>query len=79
LSQRYGLGLGGRSAWTQLIDGASVRRQPGTVALLAAVGLQAPGFESVPGLHLYHFTTALNRNGQQFAARMIAAEALSRT
>jgi hypothetical protein len=79
LSQRYGLGLGGRSEWTRLIDGASIRRQPGTVALLAAIGLQAPGFESVPGLHLYHFTTALNRNGQQFAARMIAAEALSRT
>jgi hypothetical protein len=79
LSQRYGLGLGGRSEWTRLIDGASIRRQPGTVALLVAIGLQAPGFESVPGLHLYHFTTALNRNGQQFAARMIAAEALSRT
>lgn len=79
LSQRYGLGLGGRSAWTAMIDGASLRRQAGTVAVLAAVGLQAPGFEAVPGLHLYHLTTALSRNGQEFAARMIAAEALSRT
>jgi hypothetical protein len=79
LSQRYGLGLGGRSPWTVMIDGASLRRQSGTVALLAAVGLQAPGFEAVPGFHLYHLTTALNRNGQEFAARMIAAEALSRT
>ena len=79
LSQRYGLGLGGKSVWTQYIDGASVRHQAGTVALLAAVGMQAPGMESVPGFHLYHLTTALNRNGQAFAARMIAAEALSRT
>ena len=79
LSQRYELGLGGRSVWTNTIDGASMRHQAGTVALLAAVGLQAAGMDSVPGFHLYHLTTALNRNGQAFAARMIAAEALSRT
>ena len=35
--------------------------------------------QSVPGFHLFHLTTALSRNGQEFAARMIAAEALSRT
>ena len=79
LSQRHGLGLGGKSVWSQYIDGASMRHQAGTVALLAAVGMQAPGMESVPGFHLFHLTTALNRNGQEFAARMIAAEALSRT
>jgi len=79
LSQRHKLGLGGKSEWTRIIDGASARRQAGTVALMAAVGLQAPGFESVPGYHLFHLTTALNRNGQSFPARMIAAEALSRT
>ncbi|MEO5577533.1 MAG: hypothetical protein ABIR25_00595 [Sphingomicrobium sp.] len=79
LSRRHSLGLGGKSEWTRIIDGASVRQQAGTVALMAAVGMQAPGFDSVPGFHLFHLTTALNRNGQQFAARMIAAEALSRT
>ncbi len=79
LSQRHGLGLGGRSQWTRMIDGASMRRQAGTVALLAAVGMQAPDFKSVPGYHMFHLTSALNRNRQQFAARMIAAEALSRT
>ncbi|WP_309602094.1 hypothetical protein [Sphingomonas sp.] len=79
LSARYELGLGGKSVWTRTIDGASVRDQAGTVALLAAVGMQAPGMESVPGYHLFHLITALNRNGQAFAARMIAAEALSRT
>ena len=50
LSQRHGLGLGGRSEWTRMIDGASVRRQAGTVAVLAAIGMQAPGFGSVPAL-----------------------------
>ena len=79
LSQRHGFGLGRQTQWTRIIDGASMRGQPGTVALLAAVGLQAPDFNSVPGVHLFHLATALNRNGQQFAARMIAAEALSRT
>jgi hypothetical protein len=79
LSKRHGLGLAGKSRWTAVIDGASVRRQAGTVALLAAVGMQAPGFDSVPGFHQFHLITALNRNGQGFAARMIAAEALSRT
>ncbi len=79
LSQRHGLGLGGRSEWTRMIDGASMRRQAGTVAILAAVGMQAPGFDSVPGYHQFHLITALARNGQDFAARMIAAEALSRT
>jgi hypothetical protein len=41
--------------------------------------MQAPEFDSVPGFHIFHLTIALNRNGQEFAARMIAAEALSRT
>jgi len=79
LSRRHQLGLGGKSEWTRFIDGASARGQGGTVAILSAVGMQAPGFESVPGQHQLHLITALNRNGQGFAARMIAAEALSRT
>jgi len=79
LSQRHALRLGGRSEWTRTIDGASMRRQTGTVALLAAIGMQAPDFDSVPGYHLFHIITALNRNGQEFSARMIASEALSRT
>jgi hypothetical protein len=79
LSSRHGLGLGRRTSWTSLIDGASLRRQAATVALLTGVGMQASDFSSVPATHLFHAVTALNRNGQGFAARMIAAEALSRT
>lgn len=79
LNKRYGFGLGRANEWTRMIDGASSRGQAGTVALLAGTGLQADDFNSVPALHVYHLVTALNRNGQQFAARMIAAEALART
>jgi hypothetical protein len=43
------------------------------------VGMQASDFLSVPGVHIFHAVTALRRNNQEFAARMIAAEALART
>ena len=62
-----------------MIDAASQRRQAATVAILAGVGMQASDFASVPAMHMFHAVTALNRNGQEFAARMIAAEALART
>ncbi|WP_118857602.1 hypothetical protein [Sphingomonas mesophila] len=79
LNRRHDFGLTRSNVWTRNIDGASQRGQAGTVAVLAAVGLQAADYNSVPALHLYHLVTALNRNGQGFAARMIAAEALART
>jgi hypothetical protein len=79
LNRRHGFGLDRANEWTRTIDGASSRGQVGTVALLGGVGLQADDFNSVPAAHLYHLATALSRNGQQFAARMIAAEALART
>jgi hypothetical protein len=79
LNKRHGFGLGRSNEWSRTIDGASSRGQAGTVALLAGIGLQANDFNSVPAMHVYHMVTALNRNGQQYAARMIAAEALART
>jgi hypothetical protein len=79
LSSRHDLGLDRRTGWSELIDGASQRRQAGTIAILTAVGLQANDFLSVPAMHMFHAVTALSRNGHEFAARMIAAEALSRT
>ena len=62
-----------------MIDGAAALRQPGTVALLTATGLQSPRLSEVPSAHLFHALAALRRTGQDFTARMIAAEALSRT
>lgn len=79
LNRRYGLGLGRRSSWTDMIDAAARRGQPGTVLVLTGTGLQTSSLEQVPAAHLYHSLLALKRTGQDFTARMIAAEALSRT
>lgn len=79
LNQRYGLGLGRRTSWTNLIDGAGRYRQAGTVLMLTGTGFQSTDFDHLPAAHLYHSLVALERCGQDFTARMIAAEALSRT
>jgi hypothetical protein len=79
LNRRYGLGLGHVTSWTQMIDAAAGRGQGGTVLVLTGTGLQTPFFDRVPAAHLYHSISALRRTGQEFTARMIAAEALSRT
>jgi hypothetical protein len=79
LNRRYGLGLGHVTSWTKMIDAAAQRGQSGTALLLTGTGFQTPLFDRVPGAHLYHAVSALDRTGQGFTARMIAAEALSRT
>jgi hypothetical protein len=79
LNQRYGLGLGHQSSWTRMIDAAAGRGQPGTVRVLMGTGFQTSAFEQVPASHMYHAIMALKRTGQDFTARMIAAEGLSRT
>jgi hypothetical protein len=79
LNSRYDLGLGHVTSWTRITDAAAARNQPATVLVLTGTGFQTPLFERVPAAHLYHAVAALNRTGQAFTARMIAAEALSRT
>ena len=79
LNRRNGLGLGHITSWTRMIDAAAERGQGGTVLVLTGTGFQTPQFDRVPSAHLYHAVAALNRTGQGFTARMIAAEALSRT
>ncbi|HZC38412.1 MAG TPA: hypothetical protein VE221_07030 [Sphingomicrobium sp.] len=79
LNRRYGLGLGRQSNWTHAIDAAAARGQAGTVLVLTGTGFQTARFDQLPGSHVYHALTALERTGQDFTARMIAAEALSRT
>jgi hypothetical protein len=79
LNQRYHLGLGGSSSWTRAIDAAAGRGQSATVLVLTGTGFQTPAWTRVPSSHLFHAVTALRRTGQEFTARMIAAEALSRT
>jgi len=78
LASDYSLGLNTSTRWTQAIDDAADRGEAGTVALLAAVGLQGRGWDGVPAYHIYHITNALRRVGLGADARMIAAEAVTR-
>ncbi len=78
LNARHSLGLDRKTRWTGLIDGAAMRRQAGTVMLLAASAMQAPSAGDVPAHYMFHAINALRRTGQEGLARMIAAEALAR-
>ena len=64
--------------WTTAIDQAARDRQTGTVALLAAIGMQTGEWGSVPPAYLFRIVRALRTVGLEFEARMIAAEALAR-
>ncbi len=79
LAQDLSVPIGQENSWTRMLDQAVRNRQPGTVALLAALGMQTPRWEGVPPAHLYRIVRALRQVGLEFEARMIAAEALSRT
>ena len=79
LNRSYGLGLGRTTSWTRTIDGAAARGQAGTVLVMAGSGMQTAVWDKVPAAQLYHIVSGLKRTGQDFTARMIAAEALSRT
>jgi len=79
LNRSYGLGLGATTNWTRAMDAAAGQREAGTVLVLTGTGFQTPSWDKVPSSHLYHAISALAHTGQDFTARMIAAEALSRT
>ena len=79
LSDRYGYGLGRSDQWTRLIDGAAKRGQGGTATVLAGLAFKAGSWRGIPARFLLHSINALNDTGQGFNARMIAAEALSRS
>lgn len=79
LNRRFGLGLGRSTSWSRMIDGAAARGQAGTVLVLTGTGFQASSLDQLPSAHVYHVIAALKRTGQEFNARMIAAEMLSRT
>ncbi|HEX8262970.1 MAG TPA: hypothetical protein VF547_08860 [Allosphingosinicella sp.] len=74
----YGVDPAPRSRWANLIAAAARAGQPGTVALLAGVGMQTPSWRGVPPEHLYHVVRALRAVGHEYEARMIAAEAMTR-
>jgi hypothetical protein len=79
LAAKLRVPMGARNAWTQAIDEAAAKREPATVALLAAVGMQTTDWSQVSPVFLYHIIAALRAVGFEPEARMVAAEALMRT
>jgi len=69
---------GAGDVWTQALDRATQERAPGTVVLLAGVGLQSADWGGVPPDYLFRIVRALRSVGMDFEARMIAAEAVAR-
>lgn len=78
LAGSAGFRIGRDDPWTRAIDRAALERQPGTVALLAGVGMQTGGWSGVPPHYLFRMVRALRTVGLEYEARMIAAEALAR-
>ena len=78
LAEDLAVPIGRQNSWTQALDRAVLMRQPGTVVLLAAVGMQTNDWAYVPPAHLFRIVDALRRVGLEPEARMIAAEALAR-
>lgn len=78
LSRSYSLGLGNKTGWSRLIDDAAKRGQSGTVLLLVASAFQGGDLGAVKPFYLYHSVKALKATGQDYLARMIAAEAVAR-
>ena len=70
--------IGASNAWTHAIDAAARRGDPGSVTLLAAVGMQARGWGPVAPEALFHIVAALRSVGMASYARMIAVEAIAR-
>jgi hypothetical protein len=77
-AQSLGVDTARENGWTRALDRAASAGQSGTVALLAAVGLQTGEWAGVPPDHLYRIVRALRQVGLEYEARMIAAEALTR-
>ncbi len=78
LMRTVGVDFGAANAWTRAIAQAADANQPGTVVLLAAVGMQSRVWEGVSPEALYHITRALTQVGLDGYARMIAVEAITR-
>ena len=70
--------IGATNVWTKALDRAVRDQQPGTVALLAAMGMQTGSWKGVPPAALFRIVSALRAVGLGGEARMIAAEAIAR-
>jgi hypothetical protein len=74
----YGFQFDVRSNWARLLQRAALKRQPGTVALLVAAGMQRGDWRAIsPGM-FFMMIRSLRAVGLEGEARMISAEAMSR-
>jgi hypothetical protein len=78
LAQQAGLVVTPSSPYAQALKRAVAGRERGTIALLVAVGMQNPRWQTVPAGDFYQMIAALNAIGMKGEARMIAAEAMAR-
>lgn len=78
-AQSYDVAVGAENGWTQAIAAAAENGEPATVMLLAGIGMQTPDWRGVSPEALFHIVGALRVAGLEGYARMIAAEALSRS
>ena len=78
-SSNLSLGLGSETRWTRTIDAAARTGDVTTVAYLAGFGMQGTRWSQMTPRYLYHIVSALRTVGLEAEARMIAAEAVSRT
>ncbi len=79
LASDLAIPVGRQTPWTKALERAVAGREPGTVVLLSAIGLQGSGFGEVSPNNLYHVVSALRRVGLAAEARMLAAEAITRS
>lgn len=73
-----GVPVGREDRWTAALERAVRANEPGTVAILSALGLQGESWNGVSPARLYRAVSALRRVGLGAEARMIAAEAVTR-
>ncbi len=78
LAGDFNVAIGARTPWSHAIDAAARRHEPGTVALLAAVGMPSLSWSNISPETLFHVVSALKQVGLEPEARMVAAEALTR-
>ena len=72
------IAVGRENDWTRALQRAVKEHQPGTVVLLAAIGMQTADWNAVAPDALYRIVAALGAVGLDGEARMIAAEAVAR-
>lgn len=77
-AQSLDVRIGAENPWTRALDAAVRNRQPGTVVLLCAIGMQTGSWGGVPPAALFRIVAALRGVGLEGDARMVAAEALAR-